>query len=122
MVKECVILSLEASVAPAEWRAIWWLLGRNPYNHNNELDQISSRLISLEKAAAYCGLSPSGYRAAMRAGRYPGPVKGGRKIDRRALDLAIDKLSGIETAKPVERDEFEEFMSKKRAQWREKYS
>jgi len=58
----------------------------------------------------------------MRVGRYPGPAPGGRKIDKRALDLAIDKLSGIETAKPVEHDEFEEFMTKKRMQWREKYS
>ena len=72
------------------------------------------RLISLAQAASYCGLSPSGYRAAMRAGRYPGPLSGGRKIDKRALDLAIDKLSGIKTTKPVERDGVEEWFAKER--------
>ena len=77
------------------------------------------RLISLARAASYCGLSTSGYRAATRAGRYPGPVSGGRKIDKRPLDLAIDRLSGIETSNPVALDGVEEWFAREREQERQ---
>ena len=62
------------------------------------MENSECRLISLNEAAHYCGVSSSGYRAAVYKGRFPGPLPGGRKIDKRALDAALDRLSGMITA------------------------
>jgi hypothetical protein len=54
-----------------------------------------NRVLSAREAAAYCGLSLAGFRAWKARGIIPGPIKGTYKYDRKALDLAIDKASGI---------------------------
>lgn len=53
------------------------------------------RLLTIDEAANYCSLTPSGFRAAVADGRLPGAVKGFRRYDKRALDAALNKLSGI---------------------------
>jgi hypothetical protein len=53
------------------------------------------RGLSRTEAAAYVGLSPSGFSAARRAGKYPGPTLPGGRYDRTLLDQAMDRLSGI---------------------------
>lgn len=54
------------------------------------------RMLTREEAAAYCGLSPEGLTDWMRRGLVPKPIAGTHRIDRKALDAALDKLSGIE--------------------------
>jgi hypothetical protein len=53
------------------------------------------RLLSLDLAAAYCGLSPNAFAADIGT-LWPGPIEGTRRKlwDRLALDQAIDSLPG----------------------------
>lgn len=55
------------------------------------------RCLSREEAAAYVGLSPSAFSDRVQAETFPKPLKLGRRSvwDRRALDLALDRLSGL---------------------------
>lgn len=53
------------------------------------------RLLSRVEAATYCGLSPSSFSDWRRRGIVPGPVPGTHRWDRKALDGALDKVSGI---------------------------
>jgi hypothetical protein len=57
------------------------------------------RLLDLEVAAAYVGLSAAAFRAAVSAGRYPPAIEVGRRKhwDLRALDAALDRHSGLTT-------------------------
>lgn len=62
---------------------------------------IPSRGLSTGEAAAYVGLSERSFLAEVQAGRYPNalPLKTDRLVwDRRALDIALDKLSGLITS------------------------
>ncbi len=56
---------------------------------------IAPRLLTREQAAAYCGLSTHGFSEWVRAGRLPGPIAGTARWDLRAIDAALDSLSGI---------------------------
>ena len=58
---------------------------------------IAPRGLSLEEAAAYVGLSPGRFLVDVEAGRYPPPTRHGKRQvwDRRALDRAMDTLSGL---------------------------
>ena len=53
------------------------------------------RLLPGAASAAYCSLRPSTFSAWVAAGRLPKPLPGTRRWDRKALDLALDALSGI---------------------------
>ena len=56
---------------------------------------IAPRLLTREQAAAYCGLSVSGFSAWMKSGRLPGAISGTVRWDMRAIDVALDSASGI---------------------------
>ncbi len=56
---------------------------------------MTSRLFTRSEAAAYCHLKPSGFSQWVLSGRLPGPIPGTRRWDRRALDAALDKVSGL---------------------------
>jgi predicted DNA-binding transcriptional regulator AlpA len=58
---------------------------------------LAPRLLNLEIAAAYVGLSAAAFQRAVSEGRYPQPLRDGtrRHWDRRALDAAIDRRSGF---------------------------
>lgn len=62
---------------------------------------IEPRLISKATAAAYLGVTAATFAKWGAAGLVPGPLPGTRRWDRRALDLAIDKLSGIAVHRPL---------------------
>ena len=52
------------------------------------------------EAAAHCGLSPSGFDGWRKRGLVPEPITGTRRWDIRALDRALDKLSGLASNSP----------------------
>jgi hypothetical protein len=54
------------------------------------------RLLTREEAAAHCRLSTVGFDDWRRRKLVPGPLPGTHRWDRKALDAALDKLSGIE--------------------------
>jgi hypothetical protein len=54
------------------------------------------RGLTLRQAAVLVGLSESGYRKRKRMGDYPGPTLPGKRYDRRLLEAAMDRLSGIQ--------------------------
>ena len=62
--------------------------------------KIDPRLLTIEEAAAYCSLTIGGYRAAVRDGRLPGRLPTFYRYDRAAIDVALNRLSGIDT-KPL---------------------
>lgn len=59
---------------------------------------IHRRGLTREEAAAYVGLSAGGFDTARQEGVYPEPTLPGRRWDRRLLDHALDRLSGLTQA------------------------
>jgi hypothetical protein len=57
---------------------------------------LAPRLLPKKKAAAYCSLSPSGFDDWRRKGLLPDPIPGTNRWDIRALDAALDRLSGLQ--------------------------
>ena len=53
------------------------------------------RLMTRAQAATYCHLSQSAFSEWVSRGRLPTALFGTRRWDRRALDVALDKLSGL---------------------------
>ena len=51
------------------------------------------RMLSVELASAYCGLSPNAFRQAVQEGVWPHPINIGRRLlwDRSGLDQAQDR-------------------------------
>jgi len=58
--------------------------------------KLPPRLLTKEHAADYCGLSLQGFDAWVRAGRLPMSIPGTHRWDRKAIDLRLDDLSGIQ--------------------------
>lgn len=56
---------------------------------------LQPRGLTREVAAAYCGLSPEGLDDWVKRGLVPGPIPGTQRWDRRAIDVALDRASGI---------------------------
>lgn len=54
------------------------------------------RCLCREEAAEYCGLSVEGFDAWRKRGIVPGPIAGTHRWDRKALDAALDKHSGLD--------------------------
>jgi hypothetical protein len=55
-----------------------------------------------EEAAEYCGCaSMSAFDVWIRKGIVPGAIAGTNRWDRKAIDLALDKASNIETTVPA---------------------
>lgn len=54
-----------------------------------------SRLLTREEASTYCRLSMRGFSQWVKMGRLPGPIAGTARWDLRAIDAALDSLSGI---------------------------
>ncbi len=58
---------------------------------------IEPRGLSKEQAAAYAGCeSLSAFNEWVRRGIMPRPIPGTRKWDRKAIDAALDRLSGLQ--------------------------
>lgn len=56
---------------------------------------IIPRLVGVAEAARYCGLTPPGFRAAVKRGIFPRPYPGTRQYDLDALKHRMDIVSGI---------------------------
>ena len=66
------------------------------------------RGLNREQAAAYCGCeSVEAFSDWTRRGLVPGPMKGTHRWDRKALDRALDRLSGIGNDSPLTLEEWE---------------
>lgn len=80
------------------------------------------RLMSGPEAAAYCGLTAAAFAKWVAQGRIPKPLPGTRRCDRKAIDLALDKASGIQA--PSTAPDEEECPLEKRMredEWEKKY-
>jgi len=53
------------------------------------------RLLERPDAAAYCSLTVDGFSAWVRSGRLPAALPGTKRWDRKAIDEALDRLSGL---------------------------
>lgn len=73
------------------------------------------RMLSLREAAEYCGLSTSGLGDWVRRGIVPGPMRGTRKWDAKALDLALDKQSGLTTLQSTELNPLDQWLGEQNA-------
>lgn len=73
--------------------------------------RIQPRLMSGTDAAAYCGVTLNTWSKWVAAGSMPKPVIG-RRWDRKAIDIMLDRLSGIEapTVLPEEESPLEKWM------------
>jgi hypothetical protein len=54
-----------------------------------------ARLVKEQEAADYIGLELATFRSWVETGRLPKPISDCGKYDTRALDLALDRISGI---------------------------
>lgn len=65
------------------------------------------RVLLRDDAATYCGMKAQAFDKQVRAGNLPRPLPLGKphKWDRKMLDVALDHLSGIELAKPLDNAE-----------------
>lgn len=62
---------------------------------------IEPRGLTLDQAAAYAGCATvSAFRDWIRKGIMPGPIPGTHRFDRKAIDAALDRLSGLSTTVP----------------------
>ena len=60
---------------------------------------MQSRGLTQEEAAAYCGCeSLAAFSDWVRRGIIPGPIRGTKRWDRKAIDAALDRASGLEAA------------------------
>jgi predicted DNA-binding transcriptional regulator AlpA len=53
------------------------------------------RLLSRREAAAYCGLSKSGFSRWIKSGLLPPALPHTTRWDIKSIDIALDRLSGI---------------------------
>ena len=63
------------------------------------------RLLTGTEAAEYCGLTLGTFLKWVEDGRVPRALPGTRRWDRKALDLALDKASGIVSPSVVPTDD-----------------
>ena len=64
---------------------------------------IQPRVLNLELAAAYVDLSATAFLRGVSKGHYPLPLQNGRRKqwDRKALDAAVDRRSGLGSSSPL---------------------
>lgn len=68
---------------------------------------MEKRGLTKDSAAAYLELEPSGFDKWVRDGILPGPIPGTRRWDKKAIDAALDKRSGLRPTMPA--DPYEEW-------------
>lgn len=57
---------------------------------------LSPRLLNRQQAAAYCNLSPTTFSNWVRSGMLPPPLPGTTRWDLKAIDFALDAISGLQ--------------------------
>ena len=74
---------------------------------------LEPRCMTPPEAAAYCGLTPSGFRSWVMRGTLPPALPGTRRWDRKAIDAALDRLSNLTPDTPVQENDFERWKLEK---------
>jgi hypothetical protein len=72
----------------------------------NDWDKLEKRGLTLKEAASLAGISINTFKKAQKQGKFPGPTLPGKRYDRRLLQDAMDRLSGIndrQTLTPLDR-------------------
>ncbi len=72
---------------------------------------MEKRGLTKDNAAAYLALEPSGFDKWVRDGLLPGPIPGTRRWDKKAIDAALDKASGLSPTIPA--DPLDEWLREK---------
>jgi predicted DNA-binding transcriptional regulator AlpA len=62
----------------------------------SSITPLSPRLLNRRQAAAYCNLSPTTFSNWVRAGKLPAPLPGTTRWDLKAIDSALDAMSGLQ--------------------------
>jgi hypothetical protein len=84
--------------------------GRRSSRGQEKAFAILPRGLMRSEAAALAGLSPSGFDKARRDGRYPDATLPGGRYDRKLIENAMDRASGLEdSGKPSEDDTWKDF-------------
>jgi predicted DNA-binding transcriptional regulator AlpA len=88
------------AVAPTDESAIFqlpfaWCCRDWIFLMDSARGSIGQRLVSRDQAASYCGLSVSTFSNWVRIGRLPSAISGTSRWDLKAIDLALDSLSGL---------------------------
>jgi hypothetical protein len=77
---------------------------------------IEPRGMSKEQAAAYAGCETlSAFSHWIRRGIMPGPISGTHKWDRKAIDAALDRLSGLKPTIEPQRSPYDEWKASQNA-------
>jgi predicted DNA-binding transcriptional regulator AlpA len=71
-----------------------------------DIEKLPKRLLTREEAAFYCGLSVSAFSRWVMLGRLPRPLVGSARWDLKAIDLALDSLSGLKLAEASALDDW----------------
>lgn len=66
---------------------------------------MSPRCLNKAAAAEYCGCTPEAFEKRIQRGLLPRAMPGTRSWDTKALDAALDKLSGIAPSIAVDGDD-----------------
>lgn len=66
---------------------------------------IIPRGLTREQAAEYVGVEPATFDKYRQRDLLPGPMRGTMRWDRRALDRAMDRLSGLDEQSPARVEE-----------------
>lgn len=68
---------------------------QNQPKHNHPMNHYSPRCLTKRQAADYCGLSLSGFAEWVRSGIVPPAIPKTTRWDKKAIDIALDRLSDI---------------------------
>ena len=71
---------------------------QRPYSNgaqSSNVIQLWKRGLTRIEASALAGISPACFDQARAKGIYPNPTLPGKRYDRKALELAMDRLSGM---------------------------
>src|SRR3954452_4689661 len=89
-------------IGPAVWpslscETVWAvssaMLSKPPLTSTTPL---SPRLLNRQQAAAYCNLSPTTFSSWVRSGKLPPPLPGTTRWDLKAINIALDAMSGLQ--------------------------
>ncbi|GAB6843992.1 hypothetical protein JCM2811A_29940 [Methylorubrum rhodinum] len=69
---------------------------------------VHPRMLSCEQAAEYCGCTLSTFDEWRRREIVPGPMPGTTRWDRRAIDRAVDRRSGLA---PLDEPDIDEWLA-----------
>jgi hypothetical protein len=77
---------------------------------------IEPRVMTKEEAASYVGCkSSSSFNDWIRRGIMPGPIPGTHKWDKKAIDAALDRLSGLRSRIDTQLSPYDEWKASQNA-------